>query len=85
MAVSTYFLTLCLPLLTFLLIFGMRYTSAVLQARARFGHDEAYRALAEKAVASQAEAATALAAMNTNLADLKARLATVEKVLKEVE
>ncbi|MES2015906.1 MAG: hypothetical protein V4484_05630 [Pseudomonadota bacterium] len=82
---TIFLLTISLPLLTIVLIFGMRYLSAVLQARARFGHDEAYRQLAEQATAAQAAAAASLASMDANLAEVKARLATVEKVLKEVE
>ena len=85
MSERVYLLTLFLPLATILLVFGMRYLSAVMQARARLASDEAYRQLAEKTAASQAAAATALASIDATLADLKARVASVEKVLKEVE
>ncbi len=85
MSATIYLTTICLPLLTILLVFGMRYLSAVLQARARLANDEAYRLLAEKAVASQAATATALASIDSTLADLRTRLVAVEKVLKEVE
>jgi hypothetical protein len=85
MSETIYLLTLCLPLATFLLIFGMRYLSAVLQAKARLANDDAYRQLAEKAAASQAATATALAAIEATLADLRTRVAGVEKVLKEVD
>lgn len=85
MSENIYLLTICLPLATILLVFFMRYVSAVFQARARFAHDEAYRQLAEKAAASQAASATALASIDATLADLKSRVAGVEKVLKEVE
>lgn len=85
MSATIYLLTLCLPLATLLLIFGMRTLSAVLQARARLANDDAYRQLAEKAAASQAATATALAAIEANLVELKARVAGVEKVLKEVD
>jgi Tfp pilus assembly protein PilO len=80
-----YLLTIGLPLLTILLVFGMRYYAAVQQAKARLANDDAYRAVAEKAVSAQADTANALAAMNATLADLKSRLAAVEKILKEVE
>jgi hypothetical protein len=80
-----YLLTIGLPLLTILLVFGMRYYAAVQQAKARLANDDAYRAIAEKAVSAQADTANALAAMNVTLADLKSRLAAVEKILKEVE
>jgi hypothetical protein len=85
MSERIYLLTICLPLATILLVFTMRYLSAVLQARARFQNDEAYRQLAEKAAASQAASAAALASIDATLADLKARVAGVEKVLKEVD
>ena len=80
-----YLLTICLPLLTVLLVFGMRYRAQVQQAQARLANDEAYRQLAEKAAANQAATAAALASIDATLADLRARVAGVEKVLKEVD
>lgn len=85
MAEHVYLLTLFLPLGTVLLIFGMKYYAAVQQAKARLASDEAYRQVAEQAAAAQAETAATLAAMSTMLADVKTRLATVEKILREVE
>ncbi len=85
MSERLYLISICLPMATILLIFGMRYLSAVLQARARLANDEAYRLLAEKSAASQAAASSALASIDATLADLKARVAGVEKVLKEVD
>lgn len=80
-----YILTLSLILGTILLVFGMRALSAVLQARARLANDDAYRLIAEKAVAVQSESATSLSSIQSSLADIKGRLASVEKILKEVE
>jgi hypothetical protein len=85
MSTSIYLLSLCLPLGTLLLIFGMRYFSAVQQAKARLANDDAYRQVAEKAVATQSENATALASIQSALADVRTRLTAIEKVLKEVE
>lgn len=85
MAEHVYLLTLFLPLATALLIFGMKYYASVQQAKARLASDEAYRQVAEQAAAAQAETAATLAAMNATLGDVKARLAVVEKILKEVE
>lgn len=85
MAEHVYLLTLFLPLATALLIFGMKYYAAVQQAKARLASDEAYRQVAEQAAAAQAEMAATLAAMNATLGDVKARLAVVEKILREVE
>lgn len=85
MSERLYLISICLPMATILLIFGMRYLSQVLQARARLASDEAYRQLAEKSAASQSAAAAALANIDATLADLKARVTGVEKVLKEVD
>jgi hypothetical protein len=85
MSESVYLLTLGLPLGTILLVFGMRYFSAVQQAKARLANDDAYRQVAEKAAAAQAENATALSSIQATLVDLGTRLAAVEKILKEVE
>jgi type VI protein secretion system component VasK len=80
-----YLLTIGLPLLTILLVFGMRYYAAVQQAKARLAGEGAWREVAEKAAAAQAETASALATMNATLLELKSRMAAVEKILKEVE
>jgi uncharacterized membrane protein len=79
-----YFLTLAILMGTILAIFGMRYFSAAVAARARLANDEAYRALAEKAAAGQAENQASLGAIRAELASVSASLAVVEKVLKQV-
>jgi Tfp pilus assembly protein PilO len=85
MSKQVYLLTLCLPLLTVLLVVAIRHVSAVLQARARIAQDDAYRQLAAQAAQSQAETAAQLSAMNATLASLESRTASVEKILKQVE
>jgi hypothetical protein len=81
---SFYLLTLVLPLVTILIVFGMKYRAAAVQARAeKFGED-AYRALAEKAVAAQQDNAIALSAIQADVARLSASLASVENILKQV-
>ena len=85
MSATIYLLTLCLPLGTVLLVFGMRYFSAIEQAKARLANDDAYRRIAEKAAAAESETAAALSSIETTLTDVRARLAAVEKILKEVE
>jgi Tfp pilus assembly protein PilO len=85
MSAIYYLLTLCLPLATVLIVFGMRYYSAIQQAKARLANDDAYRQIAEKAVATQADTAAALAAIGAAMADVKTRLAAVETILKAVE
>jgi hypothetical protein len=85
MSKDVYLLTLCLPLLTVLLVVAIKHVSAVLQARARFAQDDAYRQLAAQAARSQAETAAQLSALNATLASLDARTAGVERILKQVE
>jgi hypothetical protein len=71
MSESVYFLTLCLPLGTILVVFGMRYRAQVLQARAQ--------------AAGQAGNAAELGAIAASLADVQLRLARIESILKAVE
>ncbi|TFW35897.1 hypothetical protein [Massilia horti] len=85
MSETMYVITLGLPLGTILIVFGMKYFSAIQQAKARHASDEAYRQIAAGAVSAQAEAAARLASIDATLADVATRLAAVEKVLKEVE
>lgn len=59
MSAAIYLTTLCLPLGTILLVFGMRYFAQVQQAKARLANDDA-------------------------LAAIEARLAAIEKILKDV-
>ena len=84
MSEHVYLLTLCLPLGTVLLVFGMRYVSAVQQARVRLAHDDAYRRIAESAAAAQSDTATALSSIQTAMSEMKGRLAAVETILREV-
>ena len=85
MSETLYLLTICLPLATILLVFGMRYFSAVQQAKARLANDAAYRQIAAQAASAQADTALALSSIDATLADLKARVAAVEHILKAVE
>ncbi|CAN5652616.1 hypothetical protein BH10PSE5_BH10PSE5_21730 [soil metagenome] len=79
-----YFATIGLVFATILGVFAMRYFATVTQARARLTEDNAYRLIAERAVSTQAQTATALDAMSATLADVRTRLASVEKMLKDV-
>ena len=82
---ALYLLSISLVLVTILLVFGMRAFSAVQQAKVRIESDEAYRQIAEKAVAAASENTTALASIQAAMADVRTRLTAIEKVLKEVE
>jgi hypothetical protein len=73
------------PAAAAVLVFFMKYVSAVLQARVRLGQDEAYREIAAKAAVAQAEMATTLLSFRSVLVEIQSRLAAVEKILKDVE
>lgn len=79
-----YLLTLILPLATILIVFGMKYRSDAAQSRAAKLNEEAYRSLAEKAVAAQQENAAALGAIQSHVARLSGSLSNVESILKQV-
>jgi hypothetical protein len=85
MSTPLYIFSISIPLLTILAIFAIRYLALTQQAKARIASDEAYRALAEKAAAAETAAAASLAAIQQSLADVRTRLASVEKILKDVE
>jgi hypothetical protein len=67
------------------LVFFMKYVSAVLQARVRLGQDEAYRAVALEAAQAQAATAAAVAAQGALRVAIQGQLASLEKILKQVE
>jgi prophage DNA circulation protein len=85
MSENIYLLTICLPLATIVLVFGMRYFALVQQARARLAGEDATRQMAADAIAAQAECARTLKSISAALADVQARLGSVEKILKQVE
>ena len=65
------------PAAAAVLVFSMKYGSAVVQARVRLGQDQAYRDIAAQATAAQAGTAAALA-------DIRGHLAAIEKILTDV-
>jgi len=67
------------------MIFGMRYVSAVWQARARFLNDDAYRHIADRAATAQSKTAASVGSIEASLAEINARLGAVEQILKAVE
>ena len=85
MSEHIYLLTICIFFGTILLVFGMRYLSAAQQAKARLANEGAYKRIAEEAVTAQTQNGTALASIQTTLADVRTRLTSIEKILKEVE
>jgi hypothetical protein len=85
MSIAQYLIFVAPVLLTVLVVFGMKYFSALFQARARLANDALYRELAEKAVAAQTENQAALSAIRADLSKFATSLATVEKILQQVE
>jgi phage shock protein A len=85
MAEHVFFTSICLVLGTILLIFAMRYRAASLEARARLANAEDYRRLAEQTLARQAETTSLMASIQATLTEVGGRLASVEKILKDVE
>ncbi len=63
----------------------MKYSAAVLQARAHGAADDAYRSLAQQSATSQTESAASLSGIQADLAEIKTRMTAVEKILKAVE
>jgi len=85
MSEPIYLISIGLMLGTVVAIFAMKYFSSIRQAQARIAIENSSRDLLEKSTAAQSENATALLAIRAELAEIKSRLAAVEKILKEVE
>ncbi|MEQ1516802.1 MAG: hypothetical protein ABL931_09965 [Usitatibacteraceae bacterium] len=85
MAEHVYLLSMLFIFGTIIIVFGFKYGSAAYQARARIASDAAYRDLAQSAVATQAQTATALADMQAELTRINTKLAAVTKILEDVQ
>ncbi|HEU4777191.1 MAG TPA: hypothetical protein VFS95_10220 [Telluria sp.] len=85
MSEPIYIFTLVVFFGTIVAVFALRYIALTKQAKARLENDDSYRELAARAVQTQAETAISLGAVNATLAELRTRVAGLEKVLKEVE
>ena len=82
---NIFFAAFFFPSLAAVLIFCTKYVAAILQAKVRLAQDEAYREVAIKATAAQADTAAAVSHLGVTLAEIQSRLAVLEKILKEVE
>jgi len=82
---TIYFITLGVMFGTIIIVFGIRFLQASAVARADAAHTDAYRKLAADAVTAQAGNAETLSAIQGELAEIKARMASVETILKAVE
>ena len=59
--------------------------AASIRARAAVSREQEYRRLADQALATQETAQRQLAELNDRMADIQTRMASLERVLKEVE
>ncbi|SHH53745.1 hypothetical protein [Bradyrhizobium erythrophlei] len=73
-----------LVLLTIVFVFGMKYFSAARQTTALADNQDAYRKLAELAATAQSTSAASLSALESDFAEMKSRLTSIEKILSEV-
>jgi hypothetical protein len=85
MSPTIYFISMGAVLGTIILVFGIRFLQASAVAGADAAHTDAYRKLASDAVTAQAGNAATLSAIQSELAEVKTRMANVEKILKQVE
>mgnify|MGYP001557181895 CR=1 FL=1 len=85
MSATIYLITLAVIFGTIIVVFGLRFLQASAVAGADAAHTDAYRKLASDAVTAQAGNAATLSAIQSELAEIKARMTSVEKILKEVE
>lgn len=85
MSTPIYLISLCIAFGTVLTIFGLKYWSAAAAARVQGEIQNAYRKLAVDAVTVQSGNAATLSAIQSELTEIKTRMASVEKILKEVE
>jgi hypothetical protein len=82
---TIYFISLGAIFGSIIIVFGIRFLQALAVARADAAHTDAYRKLASDAVEAQAGNAATLSAIQSELAQIKARMASVETILKTVE
>lgn len=85
MSPTIYFISMGAVLGTIILVFGIRFLQASAVAGADAAHTDAYHKLASDAVTAQAGNAATLSAIQSELAEIKTRMASVEKILKAVE
>jgi hypothetical protein len=79
-----YITSLAMVLGAVIVVFVIRYVSQVVQARLHAAQTQDYRKLASDSVTAQSGNAATLSAIQSELAEIKTRLASVEKILKEV-
>ncbi len=85
MSPTVYFISMGAMFGTINIVFGIQFVRASAVAGADAAHTGAYHKLAADAVTAQAGNAATLAAIQSELAEIKARMANVETILKAVE
>jgi predicted negative regulator of RcsB-dependent stress response len=80
-----FFLLTVLALAIVLIIFGMKYFSAGRIARLRAASDIPYKDFMEKLIAAQSTNASALAAVQADLSEIKTAVNSMAHLLKEVQ
>ena len=85
MSATIYLITLAVIFGTIIVVFGLRFLQASAVAGADAAHTDAYRKLASDAVTAQAGNAATLSAIQSELTEIKTRMSSVEKILKDVE
>ena len=76
---TIYFITLGAMLGTIILVFGIRFLQASAVAGADAAHTDAYRRLASDAVTAQGGNAATLSAIQSELAEIMARMARTSR------
>jgi hypothetical protein len=82
---SPFLLVTILVLVTISLVFAMKFFSDARQAQLGIAGTNDYRELAQRAVQLHADSTTFMASTQSDLSEIKTRLAAVEKLLKDVE
>lgn len=82
---NVFFALLFFPSAAAVLIFAMKYVAAIVQAKAKFAQEQAYRDLAARLEQAQADQTRILSSNSNALADIQERLIKLEKILKDVE
>jgi heme/copper-type cytochrome/quinol oxidase subunit 2 len=62
-----------------------RTRQATIESRARIAQEEVYRRLAEEGTSAQNRTAAELTQLTEGMADLRVRVATIERMLREVD
>ena len=84
MSEPIYLVTIFAFLGTVVILGALRYLSNLARSRAQVAQTDAYRILAERAVAANQQQADAITALQADLAAVRSSLSGIEKILKEV-